>query len=79
MKKTYRTLMENCDPTGIPYSFRDLEEVRKIYSELIETSIKRQQYHQEATDALDKAVNDTRNLILDFLEQLKLLNIPKDL
>ncbi len=71
--------MGNSD-ANVPKWIEELEEkVREIYAELIATNIKRSKHHQEAADALNKAVDATQRLTLNFLEQLKNPNAPKDL
>ncbi len=58
-----------------PEWVKELEnKVLKIYSELLATSVRRNKHHKQATDALNRAINTTQRLTLDFLEQIKFLN-----
>ena len=52
---------------SVPNWVREFEEkIIKVYSELIIISIQRTEHHRQAAEALDKAVNTTQRLTLDF-------------
>ncbi len=69
--------MQDFDPENTPEWIQELrEKVLSIYTELIETSKQRNKQHKESVDALNKAVNATQQLTLEFLEQIQ-IKFPK--